>query len=92
MNIKINISKLWLNEYTLQPMLATYIFISFDMYLLISYACVILQITVWQVSTYEELISKTSYIHSYMLLICSSGHNKKANLNKKFTANGRCWY
>ena len=29
--------------------------------------------------TNEELISKTSYIHSYMLLICSSGHSKKAN-------------
>ena len=28
---------------------------------------------------YEELISKTSYIHSYMLLICRSGHSKEAN-------------
>ena len=30
---------------------------------------------------FEELIFKTSYIHSYMLglLICSSGHSKKAN-------------
>ena len=28
--------------------------------------------------TYEELISKTSYIHCYMLLICSSGHSKKS--------------
>ena len=28
---------------------------------------------------YEEFISKTSYIHSFMLLICSSGHSKEAN-------------
>ena len=41
---------------------------------------------------YEDLISKTSYIHSYMLLICSSGHSKKPNFNTKFTANGKCWY
>ena len=27
---------------------------------------------------YRELISKTSYIHSYILLICSSGHSKEA--------------
>ena len=32
---------------------------------------------------YEELISKTTYIHSYMLLICSSGHSKKANFQHK---------
>ena len=32
---------------------------------------------------YEELISKTSYIHSYMLLICSSGHSKEANFQHK---------
>ena len=25
---------------------------------------------------YEELISKISYIHSYMFLICSPGHSK----------------
>ena len=31
-------------------------------------------------SVYEELVSKTSYIHIYMLLICSSGHSKVANL------------
>ena len=31
----------------------------------------------------EELISKTAYIHSYMLLICSSGHSKKANFQQK---------
>ena len=35
------------------------------------------------VITYEELISKTSYIHSYMLLICTSGHNKEANFQHK---------
>ena len=34
-------------------------------------------LTAWCV--YEELISKTSYIHSYMLLICRSGHSKEAN-------------
>ena len=28
---------------------------------------------------YEELISKTSDIHSYMLFICSSGYSKKAH-------------
>ena len=33
--------------------------------------------------TIEELISKTSYIHSYMLLICSSGHSKKAHFQHK---------
>ena len=32
---------------------------------------------------YEELISKTSYIHSYMLLICKSGHSKEANFQHK---------
>ena len=32
---------------------------------------------------FEELISKTSYIHSYMLLICSSGHSKKAHFQHK---------
>ena len=34
---------------------------------------------------YEELISKTSYIHSYMLhvLICRSGHSKEANFQQK---------
>ena len=32
---------------------------------------------------YEELISKTSYIHSYMLLICRSGYSKEANLQHK---------
>ena len=32
---------------------------------------------------YEELISKTSYIHSYMMLICRSGHSKKANFQHK---------
>ena len=31
----------------------------------------------------EELISKTSYIHSYMLLICRSGHSKEANFQHK---------
>ena len=30
---------------------------------------------------YEELIFKTSYIHSYMLLICSSGHSKKGQFS-----------
>ena len=30
-----------------------------------------------------ELISKTSYIHSYMLLICRSGHSKEANFQHK---------
>ena len=42
----------------------------------------------------EELISKIFYIHSYMLLICSSGHSKKKKpiFNTKFTANGKCWY
>ena len=34
-------------------------------------------------SVFEELISKTSYIHSYMLLICSLGHSKKANFQHK---------
>ena len=34
-------------------------------------------------STYEELISKTSYIHSYMLLIWRSGHSKEANFQYK---------
>ena len=34
-------------------------------------------------TTYEELISKTSYIHSYMLLICSSGHSKTAHFQHK---------
>ena len=33
--------------------------------------------------TNEELVSKTSYIHSYMLLICSSGHSKEANFQHK---------
>ena len=31
---------------------------------------------------YEELISKTAYIHSYMLLIRSSGHSKEAKNQK----------
>ena len=31
----------------------------------------------------EELISKTSYIQSYMLLICISGHSKEANFQYK---------
>ena len=35
------------------------------------------------VYTTEELISKTSYIHSYILLICSSGHSKEANIQHK---------
>ena len=30
-------------------------------------------------SVFEEFVSKTFYIHSYMLLICSSGHSRKAN-------------
>ena len=30
---------------------------------------------------YEELISKTSYIHSYILLICSSGHSQKSKFS-----------
>ena len=30
---------------------------------------------------YEELISKTSYIHSYMLLICNSGKAKKSQFS-----------
>ena len=42
--------------------------------------------------TYEELISKTSYIHSYMLLICSSGHSIKAHFQHKIYSNGQCWY
>ena len=29
----------------------------------------------------EELISKTSNIHSYMLLICSSSHSKKSQFS-----------
>ena len=33
--------------------------------------------------TFEELVSKTAYIHSYMLLICSSGHSKEANFQHK---------
>ena len=37
--------------------------------------------------TTEELISKTSYIHSYMLPICSSGHSKKKKKKKKSTQN-----
>ena len=32
---------------------------------------------------YEELISKTSYIHTYILLICRSGHSKEANFQHK---------
>ena len=32
---------------------------------------------------FEELISKISYIHSYMLLICSSGHSKKSPFQHK---------
>ena len=32
---------------------------------------------------YEELVSKTAHIHSYMLLICSSGHSKEANFQHK---------
>ena len=40
----------------------------------------------YQNFTYEELISKTSYIHSYMLLICSSDHSKNPIFNTKFTA------
>ena len=34
-------------------------------------------------SAIEELISKTSYIYSYMLLICSSGHSEKAYFQHK---------
>ena len=34
-------------------------------------------------TVYEELISKTCYIHSYMLLICNSGHGRKANFQQK---------
>ena len=30
-------------------------------------------------SILEELVSKTSYIHSHMLLICSLGHSKETN-------------
>ena len=41
-------------------------------------------------SIYEELISKISYIHSCMLLICSSCHSKKPIFNTKFPANGKC--
>ena len=33
--------------------------------------------------TNEELISKTSYIHSYMLLICSLGHSQQKQTNKQ---------
>ena len=36
-----------------------------------------------ELSINEELISKTSYIHSHMLLICSSGHSNKANFQHK---------
>ena len=36
-----------------------------------------------QKTIFEELISKTSYIHSYMLLICSLGHSKEANFQHK---------
>ena len=32
---------------------------------------------------FEELVSKTSQIHSYMLLLCSSGHSKEANFYHK---------
>ena len=35
------------------------------------------------VKIYQELISKTSYIHSYMLLICRSGHSKEVNFQHK---------
>ena len=31
----------------------------------------------------KKLISKTSYIHSYMLLIYSSGHSEEANFQQK---------
>ena len=34
-------------------------------------------------SVYEELVFKTSYIHSYMLLSCSLSHSKKANFQHK---------
>ena len=34
-------------------------------------------------ATYEELVSKTSYIHSYMLFICSPDHCKEANFQHK---------
>ena len=40
----------------------------------------------------EELISITSYIHSYMLLICSSGHSKEANFHHKIYFKSKCWY
>ena len=36
---------------------------------------------------YKELVSKTFYIYSYMLLICSSGHSKETISNTKFTTN-----
>ena len=35
------------------------------------------------VLTNEEPISETSYIHSYMLLICRSDHSKEANFQHK---------
>ena len=44
--------------------------VSFSIHLFIAYS-------------YEELISKTSYIHPYMLLICSSSRSKEANFKHK---------
>ena len=38
------------------------------------------------VLTIEKLNPKTSYIHSYMLLICSLGHSKYPIFSTKFTA------
>ena len=35
------------------------------------------------IGIFEELVSKTSYIHSDMLLICSSGHSKATKFQNK---------
>ena len=40
---------------------------------------VMMMLTIDSSDICEELISKTFYIRSYILLICSSGHSKKAN-------------
>ena len=42
-----------------------------------------MELKVGKIDIYEELISKTSYIHSYMLLICRSGHSKEDNFQHK---------
>ena len=44
---------------------------------------VCLSIYIGKPSIYEELISKTSHLHSYMLLICRTHHSKEANFQHK---------